>query len=135
MDLSPYSPAQCAQGQHYLYLCSLHRSIGIRSAVRCLLCAAFGKGKCKVRRRTGHECPKEEKRYNSTTSLTSAQDGVSGQRDTPAALHPPEKDLVPVVWEAGWALGPVWTGAENLASIGIQSPDRPARSQSLYRLS
>ena len=91
MDLSPYSPAQCAQGQHYLYLCSLHRSIGIRSAVRCLVCAAFGKGKCKVRRRTGHECPKEEKRYNSTPSLTSAQDGVSGQRDTPAALHPPRE--------------------------------------------
>jgi hypothetical protein len=30
---------------------------------------------------------------------------------------------------------PVWTGAENLAPIGIRSPDRPARSQSLYRLS
>ena len=34
-------------------------------------------------------------------------------------------------------LGPraVWKGAENLAPpIGIRSPDRPARSQSLYRL-
>jgi hypothetical protein len=28
---------------------------------------------------------------------------------------------------------PVWTGAENLATTGIRSPDRPARSQSLYR--
>jgi hypothetical protein len=28
----------------------------------------------------------------------------------------------------------VWTGAENLAPTGIRSPDRPARSQSLYRL-
>jgi hypothetical protein len=37
----------------------------------------------------------------------------------------------------GWVShqGPVWTGAENLASIGIRSPDRPARSESLYRLS
>jgi len=36
----------------------------------------------------------------------------------------------------GWAgPGPVWTGAENLASTGIRSPDRPARSESLYRLS
>jgi len=26
-----------------------------------------------------------------------------------------------------WAAGPVWTGAENLASTGIRSPDRPAR--------
>ena len=29
---------------------------------------------------------------------------------------------------------PVWTGAENLDSTGTRSPDRPARSQSLYRL-
>jgi hypothetical protein len=27
-----------------------------------------------------------------------------------------------------------WTGAENLASTGIRSPDRPVRSESLYRL-
>ena len=47
----------------------------------------------------------------------------------------PEKDPVPIVQEAGWAPGPVWTGAENLAATGIRSPDRPARSQSLYRLS
>jgi hypothetical protein len=33
------------------------------------------------------------------------------------------------------APGPVWTGAENLAPTGIRSPDRPARSESLYRLS
>jgi len=44
------------------------------------------------------------------------------------------KDPVPIVQEAGWAPGPVWTGAENLAPTGIQSPDRPARSQSLYQL-
>ena len=37
--------------------------------------------------------------------------------------------------EAGGAPGPVWTGAENIAPTGIRSPDRPARSQSLYRLS
>jgi hypothetical protein len=29
----------------------------------------------------------------------------------------------------------VWTGAENLASTGIRSLDRPTRSESLYRLS
>ena len=33
-----------------------------------------------------------------------------------------------------WAPGPVWTGAENLASTGSRSPVRPTRSQSLYRL-
>jgi hypothetical protein len=53
---------------------------------------------------------------------------------TPGPLSTPGKNLLPIVQEAGWAPGPVWTGAMNLASIGIRSPDRPARSQSLYRL-
>ena len=53
---------------------------------------------------------------------------------TPRPLFTPGKDPVPIVQEAGWAPGPVWTGAENLAPTGIRSPDRPARSQSLYRL-
>jgi hypothetical protein len=53
---------------------------------------------------------------------------------TPRPLINPGKDPVPIVQEAGWAPGPVWTGEENLAPIGIRSPDRPARSQSLYRL-
>jgi hypothetical protein len=60
--------------------------------------------------------------------------GVGGQHHTPAAL-PPGKDPVPIVQEAGLVPGPVWTGAENLASTGIRSQDRPARSESLYRLS
>jgi hypothetical protein len=53
---------------------------------------------------------------------------------TPRPLFTPGKDPVPVVQEAGWAPGPVWTGAENLAYTGIRFPDRPACSQSLYRL-
>ena len=44
------------------------------------------------------------------------------------------KDPVPIVREAGWAVGPVWTGAENFAPTGIRFPDRPTFSQSLYRL-
>jgi len=44
----------------------------------------------------------------------------------------PGKDPVPIVQEAGWASGPAWTGAENLAPTGIRSPDRPAIP--LYRL-
>ena len=50
---------------------------------------------------------------------------VGGQLHAPAAL-PPGKTRYP---------GPVWTGAENLAPTGIRSPDPPARSESLYRLS
>ena len=45
------------------------------------------------------------------------------------------KDPVPIVYEAGWAPGPVWTGAGNLTSTAIRSPDRPASSESLYGLS
>jgi len=60
---------------------------------------------------------------------------VRGQRHAPAAIYPPGKDPVLIVQEAGWAPGLVWTGAENLASTGIRSPDRLVRSQLLYRLS
>jgi len=31
----------------------------------------------------------------------------------------PWKDPVPIVQEAGWASGPVWTGAENPPSPGF----------------
>ena len=51
---------------------------------------------------------------------------------TPWPLFTPGKDSVPIVQEAGWGPGPVWTGAENLSPTGIWYPDRPARSQSLY---
>jgi len=37
--------------------------------------------------------------------------GVGGQRHRPGPL---EKDWVSIVQEAGWATGPVWTGAESL---------------------
>jgi hypothetical protein len=43
----------------------------------------------------------------------------------------PGKYPVPVVQEAGWDPGPVWTCAKNLAPTGIRSPDRPVRSQSI----
>ena len=34
-------------------------------------------------------------------------------------LYPPGKDPVPTVQEGGWAPGPIWTGAENLAPPGF----------------
>jgi hypothetical protein len=54
---------------------------------------------------------------------------------TPRPLFTPGKDPVHIVQEAGCAPGPVWTGVGNFVSTGIRSPDHPARSQSLYRLS
>ena len=38
----------------------------------------------------------------------------------------PGNNPVSLVYEVGWALRPVWTGAEILAPTGIRSPDRPA---------
>ena len=52
----------------------------------------------------------------------------------PRRLFTPRKDPVPIVQEAGWAPGPVWTGAENLAPTRIRSPELPFRSQPLYRI-
>ena len=93
-----------------------------------LVCAA-----AKVHLITGHEVPKGAYRYSSAHSLTSALDG--GRCSTPrSGRFTPGKVPVPLVWEAGWPPAPVWTGAENLAPTGIRSPDRPARSESLYRL-
>ena len=55
-----------------------------------------------------------------------------------ATIRPlyPGKEPVPIAQEDGWAPGPVWTVTENLVPpTRIRSPDRPARSESLYRLS
>jgi hypothetical protein len=53
---------------------------------------------------------------------------------TPQPHFTPGKDPIPIVQEAGWAPGLVWTGGKSRPT-GNRSPDRPARSQSLYRLS
>jgi hypothetical protein len=50
-------------------------------------------------------------------------------------LYNPGKTRYPLYRRLGGPPGPVWTSAENLAPTGIRSPDRPARSQSLHRLS
>ena len=39
----------------------------------------------------------------------------------PRPLFTPGREPVPIVQEAGWAPGPVWTGAENLVSTLIRS--------------
>jgi hypothetical protein len=59
---------------------------------------------------------------------------VEGQRYAPAAL-PPGKRPGTLFTGGWWGAETVWTGAENLVLTGIRSPDRPARSESLYRLS
>jgi len=53
---------------------------------------------------------------------------------TPRPHFNPGKGLVPILQEAGWAPGPVWT-VEKSRPHRDSIPDRPASSQSLYRLS
>ena len=52
----------------------------------------------------------------------------------PGRTLPPGKDPVPILQEAGWAPGPVLTGGKSCPHRD-SIPDRPAHSQSLYRLS
>ena len=53
---------------------------------------------------------------------------------TPRPHFTPGKDPVPIVQEAGWAPGPVWTGGKSRPHRDSIS-DRLARGKSLYRLS
>jgi hypothetical protein len=55
-------------------------------------------------------------------------------RSLPRPHYLGERNLIPVVQEAGVGLRAVLTGAENLAPTGIQSPYLPSHSESLYRL-
>jgi len=57
--------------------------------------------------------------YSSTLSLTSALDGVDGQRHTPVAL-PPGKTRYSLYRRLGGPLGSVWTGVENLTQTGFR---------------
>jgi hypothetical protein len=42
---------------------------------------------------------------------------------------------VPTALEAGWAPGPLWTGAENFAPTGIRSPEGLGKYQAWEKLS
>ena len=67
--------------------------------------------------------------------MTTALEGGEGSASRPGRSLTPEKTRYPLYRSLGGPQGPVWTDAENLTATGIRSPDRPARSQSLYRLS
>ena len=69
-----------------------------------------------------------------TLSLTSVLDGRGWLTKRPGRFSP-GKDPVSIVYEAGWAPGPVWTVAKNLAPHPDSIPDRPAYSVSQHRLS
>ena len=87
---------------------------------------------------TGHSDPGEaENIYSSTFSSASALDGVGCQRHATAAL-PRGKTWCPFYRRLGGPqglYGPVRIISPPPSPTGIRSPDRPARSESLYRLS
>ena len=92
-------------------------------------------GNGKVHPITSHEDPEGVKVYlYSFFNLGARWGGCAKPR---LGRFTPGEDPVPIVYEAGWTPGQVWTGAVNLAPspAGIRSPDRPTRSEWLYRLS
>jgi hypothetical protein len=88
----------------------------------------------KVHPRTCHEGPDREQRYGSTLSLTLALDRVGDQRQAPVVLPPGKR---PGTHRIGDWVGLSRSGRMREISppTGIRSPDRPACSESLYRLS
>jgi hypothetical protein len=83
----------------------------------------------KVHPITGHQWPRGRVKVQLYSFSTSTLEGGGWLAPRPSRFTP-GKDPVQ---EAGWTPGPVCE--KNLASTAIRSTDRPARSQSLYRLS
>jgi len=69
------------------------------------------------------------------SSMTAALEGGERSAARPAPPHfTPGKNPVPILQEAEWATGPVWTGGRSRPHRD-SIPDRPTHSHSLYRLS
>ena len=91
---------------------------------RIALSTFTGKPKGKFHPITGHEDPEGEQMFSCTLPSTSAIGGVGCSKPR-LGRFTPGNDPVPIVQEAGWASGPVWTGAENLSPTGIPGPSSP----------
>jgi len=59
--------------------------------------------------------------------MTAALEGGEWSAARPGRTLPPGKDPVPILQEAGWAAGPVWTGGKSRPHRD-SIPYRPARS-------
>ena len=93
------------------------------------------KGKGKGHPRTGHEGPEWEEMYSSTLRSTSALDGWRVVNDKPRQLFPPGKTRYPLYRKLGGPQGRSGRMQKFSPYTGIRSPDRPARSESVYCLS
>jgi len=66
--------------------------------------------------------------------MTVPLEGGEWSAARPGRTLPPRKDLVPILQEAEWAPGPVWTGRKSRPHR-YSIPDHQGGSQLLYRLS
>jgi len=66
--------------------------------------------------------------------MTAAIEGGEWSAARPGRTLLPGKEPVPILQEAGWAPGPVWTGGKS-HPYWDSILDHPACSQSLYQLS
>ena len=66
--------------------------------------------------------------------MTAALEGGAWSAARPGRTLSHGKGPVSIVKEAGWAPGPIWTGGKSRPHWD-SIPDRPARIESLYRLS
>ena len=97
--------------------------------------ADLHKGKGKVRPGTGHEGPEGEQMYRSTPSSTSALDGRWVSTLHPGRFTPGKETRYPLHRKLDGPQGRSGRVRKISPPTGIRSSDRPARSQSLYRLS
>jgi hypothetical protein len=82
----------------------------------------------------GHEAAQTEQKYGSNLSLTSARDRGGWLTSCPCRFTPGKETRYPFHRVSG----PFWAETKNLPPpppIGIRYPDRPARGESLHRLS
>jgi hypothetical protein len=84
-------------------------------------------------RHSVHRCIVTRQHKNTTLSLTSTVDGGGWLTSHPNHCTLGNKS-VPILYETGWAPGPVWVSAECLAHTGIPSQYRPAIRESLQLL-
>ena len=110
----------------FFWICSIHVPICIVSN--------SGKIKGKVYPRTGHAGQTGEQRCSSNVSFTSVVDGDGWWTPHPCHLMHRERDPQSIAQQAGWALRPIWKGAETLASKEIKYPHHPTCSKLLYLL-
>jgi hypothetical protein len=91
-----------------------------RHYISLAICSAFGLKKVKVN--FSRYRPVVAQRLGKGLALLFHDHGtrrVGVVSLTPRPLFTPEKDPITIVQEAGWAPGPVWTSAENLAPPGF----------------